>query len=611
MKNTNIVKKTLAAALAAVTILGTVTTTAYAADEDNIGTAVETAAEETAPVSVESTGTEAPEAPEETTAAEEAPAEETAEEALTEETTEEAPADDTSSETAEITAEETTADKTSSHETLVDAAMEECGNISDFNAEAVMTTGVTAMPPIICLMSVDKEQKVADTLIDIDNTLIDDLADMLPMGKTLTKPLKALTSWFYDKNHENDSDPMSDLNDRIDELETEMNSKINHLDGMISGLYSELNSATNKINNKLNELSNQSDVNAEWLRAMNENSTRISKCISDLDALNSKATGISGMYYRIAGIESDTERTDLEKLVDLAALSHDPTMVSLTEKLDVLSDSMYERTGDLNTNFFDAITLNHFKDAMFTGEAYKLSKSSVDTVVEQYLTSAMLYLRTLKAENEIASLSKDELMQLGDDYIDLWSSVRKQGGSTITMRYDRVIKDMEKVVTGYLNYVKESGNDNRYIDHGKVNYVVKAQSRDRSHLPSEYEYDIGKKNESTEEMRSTLKDIYSGNVIQEKDMIRIIDHIRTNYPNTSVKQYMQDIGIDIGNAQQILCSGNITDRTTQFIFTTQKYYISAADVNNNDCVSKELELASFSDGYSTYRSYPFLVLEIQ
>lgn len=47
--------------------------------------------------------------------------------------------------------------------------------------------------------------------------------------------------------------------------------------------------------------------------------------------------------------------------------------------------------------------------------------------------------------------------------------------------------------------------------------------------------------------------------------VRTVEHIRTNYPNTSVKQYMQDIGIDIGNAQQTLCSGNITDRTTALL----------------------------------------------
>lgn len=112
-----------------------------------------------------------------------------------------------------------------------------------------------------------------------------------------------------------------------------------------------------------------------------------------------------------------------------------------------------KKTSALNTNFFEAIALYNYKDVMFSKEAYVKNRENADTVVEQYLISAMIYLRTLEAEKRIASFTEEELMQLSDEYIDIWAQVRKQGGSTITMRYERVEQDIEKVLTGYMDFI--------------------------------------------------------------------------------------------------------------------------------------------------------------
>ena len=584
MKKTNITKKTIATALAAITMTGTFGTIAYADNEitspeleytakadEGINYQLDPAEENTAPVEETAIVTEEIPTVEETTPA----AEETA------------PAEETPA------VEETPAAEEIGHEALVDAAIEACKDISDYNGTAVITTNVTAIPGDLCCLSTNEEQKVIDTLIDLDNALIDDLADMLPMGNTLTKPLKWLTGWLSDENHEDDPDPIDELGNKIDAGFNNLDNKINNLGTMINDLYAELNSATTKINNKLNDISKQADVNAEWLRAMNDNSTRLTKCTSQLDELNSKATGISGMYYRISGIETDTGRTDLEKLVDLAALSHDPTMISLTEKLDVLSDSLYERTGALNTNFFDAVTIYNYKDVMFSTEAYDMSIDSVNVIVEQYITSAMLYLRTLEAENEIASFTKDELMQLGDEYIDLWNSVRKQGGSTITMRYDRVKQDIEKVLTGYTNYVNKSVNDVRYIDHGKTNISVKGSTRsnDQSNTTNLLSPE--------DKTRSTIDNIYKGNVMSQSEMLRIVDYAKTRYPETSFKEFMNGVGIDVGDAEHLLCSDNIKKESTFFMSRSADYYTDTIDMNTKGCKSSEIKLAHYENGTET------------
>ena len=596
MKKTNITKKTIAAALAAITMTGTFGTIAYADNEitspeleytsradEGINYQLDPTEENTAPV--ETATAETTPVTEETAPSEETPAaEETA-------PTEETPAAEETAPTEETPAAEETA-----------ATEETETQLPDISSLAI--------PNMICCLSENSQKKVVDTILDLDNTLIDDLADMLPLGNTLTKPLKYLTSWMSSKTHEDEEqdDPIQDLSDKVDEgfnkIDTKFddlnnrfddtNSKIDQLGNMIDDLFSDLNSSTNNITKNIKELSEHSDVNAEWLRAMNDNSNRLTQCVGYLNDLNAKATGISGVYYQISGIESDTERTDLEKLIDLAALSHDPTMKSLTEKLDIISDNIYERTGTLNTNFFDAITVNNYKDVMFSQEAYELSANDAEIIVEQYLTSAMLYLRTLEAENTIASFSRDELVQLSDEYIDLWNQVKKQGSSSIELRYDRVKKDIEKVLTAYVNYVEDSTSENRYIDHGKVNYNVKSTTRQH--------YGFNYRNLNKKNLDNSFSVIYNGNVLKADDMMNIYNYAATNYPDMTMGEYLQSMGISVPYGCEIMLT-DIFEEDGEF------YYYS---VNANDSLNIK-RLNCIRNGYydNQYTQNANLVLAIQ
>ena len=435
----------------------------------------------------------------------------------------------------------------SDHESHVHQAMEECKDISDVKINCVQTTPAPAIPGMISLISADTEKKICDKLLDIDNALIDDLADMLPMGNTLTQPLKWLTGWIKDETEEDQPDPIEELKTDIRVGFSGVNTRIDQLDSKIDDLHYELNSATNKISTQVTNMSERAELNAEWVRAMNDNSNRLTKCTGYLDELNAKATGISGMYYRIAGIESDSERTAYEKLVDIAALSSDPTMTGLTEKLDILSNSLYEKTSALNTNFFEAIALYNYKDVMFSKEAYVKNRENADTVVEQYLISAMIYLRTLEAEKRIASFTEEELMQLSDEYIDIWAQVRKQGGSTITMRYERVEQDIEKVLTGYMDFIERTNSENTYVDHGRVNYSLQWDTVSLGSLSS---YNRNLKDQKCldrgklEEVARECANIYSGkDVLGIEDMKRLVDYINTNYPGMSIEAFAKEMGL--------------------------------------------------------------------
>ena len=611
MKKTNITKKTIAAALAAITMTGTFGTIAYA---DNEGISPEI---EYAPADEGINYTVVPGPTPDEGISPELEYTSRADEGInyqldpTEENT--APVETATAETTPVNEETVPAEETPAVEETAPAeetpAAEETAATEETETQLPDISSL-AIPNMICCLSENSQKKVVDTILDLDNTLIDDLADMLPLGNTLTKPLKYLTSWMSSKTHEDEEqdDPIQDLSDKVDEgfnkIDTKFddlnnrfddtNSKIDQLGNMIDDLFSDLNSSTNNITKNIKELSEHSDVNAEWLRAMNDNSNRLTQCVGYLNDLNAKATGISGVYYQISGIESDTERTDLEKLIDIAALSHDPTMKSLTEKLDIISDNIYERTGTLNTNFFDAITVNNYKDVMFSQEAYELSANDAEIIVEQYLTSAMLYLRTLEAENTIASFSRDELVQLSDEYIDLWNQVKKQGSSSIELRYDRVKKDIEKVLTAYVNYVEDSTSENRYIDHGKANYNVKSTTRQH--------YGFNYRNLNKKSLDNSFSVIYNGNVLKADDMMNIYNYAATNYPDMTMGEYLKSMGISVPYGCEIMLT-DIFEEDGEF------YYYS---VNANDPLNIK-RLNCIRNGYydNQYTQNANLVLAIQ
>lgn len=365
--------------------------------------------------------------------------------------------------------------------------------------------------------------EVLDKIIELDNAAIDDLADMLPCGNTLTQPLKWLTGWLGGQTDEEVVDPVKELSDNIDSQFAQTNTRIDQLDSKIDGIYTELNNTTAKITAQMDSVQKSSETRDEWIRIMNENSNRLTRCTADLNELNTKATGISGMYYQITGIESDDSINEYQKLIELAALSHDPTMKALTEKLDILADNMYCRTGSLNTNFFEAVALSEYGNVMFTREAWENSRESADIIVEQYLTASMLYLRTLEAEKAIASFGEDELYKTDADYVELWTQLRKQS-RTINSRYERVKADIEKVITGYKNYVSKINTvDNRFIDHCRRNNKLRITT---GYFSVYGDIDHDNNPLSAAEVEKIYAEAYSGNVLTIEDMNRLTEYVR-------------------------------------------------------------------------------------
>ena len=171
---------------------------------------------------------------------------------------------------------------------------------------------------------------------------------------------------------------------------------------------------------------------------------------------------------------------------------------------------------------------------------------------------------------------------------------KKQGSSSIELRYDRVKKDIEKVLTAYVNYVEDSTSENRYIDHGKVNYNVKSTTRQH--------YGFNYRNLNKKNLDNSFSVIYNGNVLKADDMMNIYNYAATNYPDMTMGEYLKSMGISVPYGSEIMLT-DIFEEDGEF------YYYS---VNANDTLNIK-RLNCIRNGYydNQYTQNANLVLAIQ
>ncbi|MBO6308820.1 MAG: InlB B-repeat-containing protein, partial [Oribacterium sp.] len=287
------------------------------------------------------------------------------------------------------------------------------------------------------------------TLGTIGNDMVNEgfatVSKLVPGSGILLSPFKVLF------NKATKSDPMSAMNEKLDNIE-------NKVDG---------------ISTKLSELSTTYQKNTEWIGKKVDNTSDMSNVRTSFQSLD---RNIRNLNKAVIGVETNSHlKNNYEKVFMIAQLGTKETYTKVSDDVYSIQKSL-NKPGAQYVSFYDTLYNNKALYRMLSVEAYRDSKPIVDELLTEYLCAVALMQEIETARQAVANFTEKDIAQLSPKIKELYDDYVLFDESTQAQNEGDPGDALVACVNGYIQYVKDYDNTD-FIDYAHCRKPFKFEVR--------------------------------------------------------------------------------------------------------------------------------------
>ncbi len=292
-----------------------------------------------------------------------------------------------------------------------------------------------------------------------------------------------------------------------------------------------MNTKLTEIDNKLQNLDSKVDTNTAWLGDKVDSAVNMSelrKNFQDLSPL------VRDLNRDVMAKETDPKLNKYQKMLAIAKLTDSDTYKDVSRCVFKIQCALDGTNGNVYNAFFDTLYDTAALNRMTSREAYNDAKAVADDLVQQYVYAALLMSECQAATHAIENFGEQERKELSAAEItalDTFDSYRHSFDD------QDPYKAMVACATGYVNFKK--AHDNPIFI-----FMTKRPARTVK-LSNEEMWESGciQDEESTGHVKDLVADAKK-NAFSFDEIKQIAEYVRKNYPGTSLMDYFKMVGVD-------------------------------------------------------------------
>lgn len=264
---------------------------------------------------------------------------------------------------------------------------------------------------------------------------------------------------------------------------------------------------------------------------------------------------------KLGKADGATDQDEMVRIADKLGSSKEWSTDGLIYKLTLTGKYLKGDNYTSKSDLFQLVTEMNAKKSMFSGEAINLSSEYLSRAIGSYLCGTALALRMLTVQRQVASFTEEDIAKLNP----VMNKVRKNLRLDVR-EIDQQIEELLKDVVGDREAEKASDRDGvlkRYSDfisadrHIFINKgtTAKRLSSRLQVLTNQQIVDAAKSRQGKAQagfnpdlnIHDAIADI---GALTRDEKIAMIDHIRNQYSNLTVSEYLKKTGFDTSNLER-------------------------------------------------------------
>ena len=340
----------------------------------------------------------------------------------------------------------------------------------------------------------------------------DFLGDVIPGGKIITAPFKVLLHRGVDA-----PDPMAAMNEKLDNVD-------NKLDNVTA---------------KLDDLSDHMDSSTQWLGREIKNITDMSRV---QDAFRNLAPYARDLSRDIQSIEENPEYlNNYEKTFEIAALGTQEDYKAVSRCVYTLQKHMHGGNYAYSNLFVAAYNCAASK-RMVSREAYNDAKEILGGLMTEYVGAVALMEEVEVAQRAVERFSETELSQLSPDVRASYESYKKHSMNRMTKNYNDTVNALIACGSGYKAFEKTYDNPD-FINKGACRKALDAKVRTYCFWIEDISGDIRYAPKTYDGDKVSPSEINnSASRLTKAEINALVEYIRTEYPGMSVMDFFHKVG---------------------------------------------------------------------